>query len=67
MRRSLCESCTHMREVYTARSRFLLCELSLADAAYPKYPQQPVVKCAGYQRKGEAKPDPPADPPGQDA
>ncbi len=56
-----------MREVYTARSRFLLCELSLADAAYPKYPQQPVVKCAGYQRKGEAKPDPPADPPGQDA
>lgn len=67
MRQSLCESCTHMREVSTARSRFLLCELALADAAYPKYPPQPVVRCDGYQRKGDAKLDTSTNPPGQDA
>jgi putative acetyltransferase len=38
-----------MREVRTARSRFLLCELSVTDAAYPKYPHQPVVQCNGYR------------------
>ena len=62
---SLCESCERMREVPTARSRFLLCELALADAEYPKYPPQPVVRCDGYQRKGEEKPDTTADPPSQ--
>ena len=45
---SLCETCRNVREVRTARSRFLLCELSLTDAAYPKYPPQPVVRCDGY-------------------
>jgi hypothetical protein len=64
---SLCESCANMREVRTARSRFLLCELSLADAAYPKYPPQPVVRCDGYRVRGEPKPDTPAGPPAQDA
>jgi hypothetical protein len=32
---SLCETCAWMREVATPRSRFLLCELSKTDAAYP--------------------------------
>jgi hypothetical protein len=27
----------------------LLCELSVTNAAYPKYPPQPVVRCDGYQ------------------
>ena len=50
MSRSLCESCERMREVRTPRgSRFLLCRLSAVDPAYPKYPPQPVVRCAGYQ------------------
>lgn len=49
MKQSLCDSCRWMREVTTARSRFLLCELSKTDAAYPKYPPQPVVRCEGYQ------------------
>jgi len=40
-----------MREVRTARSRFLLCELSVTNNAYPKYPPQPVVKCEGYEVK----------------
>ena len=46
---SLCETCGNVREVRTARSRFLLCELSLTDAVYPKYPPQPVVRCDGYR------------------
>ncbi len=45
---SLCETCENVREVCTARSRFLLCELSVTTAAYPKYPPQPVVRCDGY-------------------
>ena len=51
MRPSLCETCGNVREVRTARSRFLLCGLSLTDAAYPKYPPQPVVRCDGYRAK----------------
>ena len=50
--RSLCETCASMREVITPKgSRFLLCRLSQTDPAYPKYPPQPVVRCAGYQQK----------------
>jgi hypothetical protein len=49
---SLCETCASMREVITPKgSRFLLCQLSQADPAYPKYPPQPVVRCDGYQKK----------------
>ena len=48
---SLCESCQNMREVRTARSRFLLCELSVTNDNYPKYPPQPVVRCEGYEVK----------------
>jgi hypothetical protein len=48
---TLCESCRWMREVTTPRSRFLLCELSKTDSAYPKYPPQPVVWCEGHQQK----------------
>ena len=63
----LCESCANVREVRTARSRFLLCELALADAAFPKYPSQPVVRCDGYRLHDEARQDTLADPPDQDA
>lgn len=51
---SLCETCQHMREVRTARSRFLLCEPSTTNANYPKYPPQPVIRCAGYQLREDA-------------
>jgi hypothetical protein len=41
-----------MREVITPRrSRFLLCQLSQHNPAFPKYPPQPVVCCAGYQMR----------------
>jgi len=46
---SLCESCRNMREVCTARSRFLLCELSVSNPDFRKYPPQPVLRCEGYQ------------------
>lgn len=53
----LCETCKNMREVSTARSRFLLCELSATNPAYRKYPPQPVLRCDGYELRADAKPD----------
>ena len=53
---SLCESCVRMREVITPKgSRFLLCQLSQTDPAYPKYPPQPVVQCDGYRKKDKTE------------
>jgi hypothetical protein len=51
MMQSLCETCENVREICTARSRFLLCELSFTNAIYSKYPSQPVVHCDGYRPK----------------
>jgi hypothetical protein len=51
---SLCETCQQVRVVRTARSRFLFCELSATNPAYPKYPPQPVLRCDGYQPRHEA-------------
>jgi hypothetical protein len=50
---SLCETCKNVHEVHTTRSRYLLCELSVTNAIYPKYPPQPIVRCDGYQRRDE--------------
>ena len=58
---SLCETCENLREVRTARSRFLLCELSLTDAAYPMYPPQPVVRRNGYRPRNDADQGEPGD------
>ena len=56
--RSLCETCARVREVITPRgSRFLLCQLSTTDPAYPKYPPQPVVRCDGYRPGQESGQD----------
>src|SRR5437016_5436282 len=54
MMQSLCETCENVREVRTATSRFLLCQLSFTNAAYPKYPPQPVVHCDGYRPSNDA-------------
>jgi hypothetical protein len=41
-----------MREVMTPKgSRFLLCQLSVSNTDYPKYPPQPVSRCDGYLKK----------------
>jgi len=50
---SLYETCENIRAVRTARSRFLLCQLSSTNAAYPKYPPQPVVRCDGYRPRND--------------
>ncbi len=63
---SLCESCQNMRPVRTVRSRFLLCALARADAEFPKYPAQPVVRCDGYRVRCGATPGTPAEPPCKD-
>jgi hypothetical protein len=50
---SLCETCANMREVRTAKSRFVLCRLSAANDGYPKYPPQPICRCAGFEPKDQ--------------
>jgi hypothetical protein len=52
---SLCEYCRHMKEVVPGKgSRFLLCQKSVADNRFRKYPPQPVVKCVGFENKKES-------------
>ena len=56
MSHSLCKTCAWMREIVTPKSsRFLLCQLSQMDPAYPKYPRHPVVRCDGYREQEPAK------------
>lgn len=56
MNSSLCEACAWMREVVTPKgSRFLLCQLSVSNPDYPKYPPQPVIRCDGYLKKEQTK------------
>jgi hypothetical protein len=47
----LCADCQHARRVESARgSVFFLCELSLSDPHFPKYPRLPVLACQGYEK-----------------
>jgi hypothetical protein len=49
---SLCQACAHVRLITSAKgSTFLLCEVSLVDARFAKYPPQPVVQCSGYAQR----------------
>ena len=59
--RSLCETCENVRYICTARSEFLLCELSFTNAAYSKYPPQPVLRCDGYRSRNDADEAEPGD------
>jgi hypothetical protein len=59
--RGLCATCENVREIRTARSRFLLCELSFTHACHPKYPPQPVVRCDGYRPRNDAADGEPGD------
>jgi hypothetical protein len=49
MKTSLCVTCQFKRDIRTARSCFLLCQLSNSNPAFAKYPPQPVRQCSGYQ------------------
>ncbi|HEX8094009.1 hypothetical protein [Jatrophihabitans sp.] len=45
----LCGSCGHARVNQTRRGpSYLRCLLASVDAAYPRYPRLPVLRCAGY-------------------
>jgi hypothetical protein len=45
----LCSRCVHARLVVSGRgSRFVLCERSRTDSAFPRYPPLPVVACPGF-------------------
>ncbi len=48
----LCADCVHARRIESGRgSVFILCELSLTDLRFPKYPRLPVLSCEGYKKK----------------
>lgn len=48
----LCASCRHAREVVSGKgSRFVLCELSRTNRRFSRYPQLPVLACAGYEAR----------------
>ena len=58
MNRSLCTSCVHHRQVISGKgSRFLLCQKSLVDPRFAKYPPQPVIKCVGYEEASGDRPE----------
>jgi GrpB-like predicted nucleotidyltransferase (UPF0157 family) len=48
----LCADCFHARKIESDRgSVFILCELSLTDSRFAKYPRLPVLSCDGYRKK----------------
>ena len=52
VRVGLCLQCKHSRVVESDRgSRFYLCQLSLSDPRFPKYPRLPVIQCTGHVPK----------------
>jgi len=49
-RLGLCADCRFKRLIESDRgSTFYLCEKSMTDARFPKYPRLPVLQCAGYE------------------
>jgi len=52
----LCLNCQYARHVEAKESTvYFLCERSLTDPAFPKYPPLPVLRCAGYVRFQDAE------------
>jgi len=48
----LCAHCFHSRRIESAHgSVFILCELSLTDPNFAKYPRLPILTCDGYAKK----------------
>jgi hypothetical protein len=51
-RAGLCADCRFKRLIESDRgSTFYLCERSVTDASFPKYPRLPVLQCRGYEPK----------------
>jgi hypothetical protein len=52
VRAGLCFRCRHARVVESDRgSKFYLCQLSMIDPRFLKYPRLPVIECTGYVPK----------------
>jgi hypothetical protein len=50
--RGLCADCVYARTITSDRgSQFVMCQLSLSDPKFPKYPRLPVLTCDGYKSK----------------
>jgi len=48
----LCDQCLHARCIESDRgSVFYLCELSVSDPRFPKYPRLPILTCDGFEKK----------------
>jgi hypothetical protein len=45
----LCASCRHLRVLASRRSVFVRCGRAETDAAFPRYPGLPVIRCRGYE------------------
>jgi hypothetical protein len=51
-RAGLCADCRHARRIASDRgSLFFLCQRSVNDATFPRYPRLPVLECSGYERE----------------
>ncbi len=61
----LCAECQHCRIVQSARSTFYMCQRSLTDPEYRKYPPLPVLRCRGYEPGPPSEAGPPAAPSGR--
>ena len=45
----LCPQCEKCRRIVSGKgSLFFLCEVSLVDSRFPKYPRQPVTRCPQF-------------------
>jgi hypothetical protein len=57
----LCATCAHCRIVRSARSAFYLCQRSLTDPNFEKYPSLPMICCSGHElATADAAREPPA-------
>jgi hypothetical protein len=57
----LCAACRHSHRIETrGGSVFRLCERSLTDPAYARYPVLPMLRCTGFEpiAEGEQGPQP---------
>jgi hypothetical protein len=53
----LCAKCQYSRLIKSDRgSAFYLCQRSLTDSAFPKYPRLPVLRCPGFEAQVDESP-----------
>jgi hypothetical protein len=46
----LCADCIHAQKIRSDRgSQFILCNLSVTDSNFAKYPRLPVLTCPGFK------------------